>query len=381
MTQQDQALLGEAAQGTLTFAAAPWAAAKGVVDDQGWDELALSASMPNPFFERWALVPALEQFAADHTVLLAQLFDGDQLVGVMPVSMGRDYYGHPIPHVSTWLHHNAFCGTPLVATGYELAFWAHLISWADRASAMSPFLHLPKLPTDGPVHAALREALSLGARPTAIAECEERALLASELGSEEYYTQSMTRKRRKELRRLHTRLAEQGDLQLVRQRGTAGLAEWIDASLFLEKAGWKGKQGTSLADHSSTTQFFREALTGAAETNRLERLSFTLDGRPIAMLANFVTPPGVFSFKTTFDEDFARYSPGLLLQIDNLALLDTDGINWADSCAAADHPMIERIWREKREIVSVNVALGGSLRKTAMKVLARLETGSFPKGI
>ena len=59
------------------------------------------------------------------------------------------------------------------------------------------------------------------------------------------------------------------------------------------------------------------------------------------MLATFLTPPGAFSFKTTFDEAFARFSPGVLLQRENLELLARPSIEWTDSCADMDHPMID----------------------------------------
>jgi hypothetical protein len=110
-------------------------------------------------------------------------------------------------------------------------------------------------------------------------------------------------------------------------------------------------------------------------------LALTLDRHPIAMLANFLTPPGAFSFKTTYDERLARFSPGVLLQRENLALLARDDIAWCDSCAAADHPMIERIWREKRAIVRVSIAIGGPARQALGHRLLRAETGAEPKGL
>ena len=381
MTRHHQGLLAQAAQGEPRLDVEPWRAAQVLDSPWEWDALARRASMPNPFYERWALLPALEQFAAGHDVLLLTLHDGEALVGLMPLALSRDYFGNPIPHVSVWLHHNAFCGAPLVAHGYELAFWSALLDWADRCCNPAPFLHLTKLPTDGPLHAALRQLLALQKRPATVVETVERALLASSLAPEAYFEQSMSGKKRKELRRQSNRLAEEGDLQFHRCEGSDGIADWTDAYLFLEKSGWKGAQGTALADNPATNEFFRSAIAGAAEAGRLERLTMTLDGRPIAMLANFLTPPGAFSFKTTFDEAYARFSPGVLLQRENLALLARESIEWADSCAATDHPMIERIWREKRALVSCNIALGGKLRRSAMQLLARLETGSFPKGI
>ena len=113
---------------------------------------------------------------------------------------------------------------------------------------------------------------------------------------------------------------------------------------------------------------------GAAKAGRLERLALRLDGKPIAMLANFNAPPALFSFKTSFDEDYASYSPGLLLQIENLDMLKREEIHFADSCASEGHSMIERIWREKRSMSSRNIAIGGGLRRFISAQLMAYET-------
>ena len=99
------------------------------------------------------------------------------------------------------------------------------------------------------------------------------------------------------------------------------------------------------------------------------------------MLANFITPPGAYSFKTTYDERYARFSPGVLLQRENLDLLAREDIAWSDSCAAADHPMIERIWREKRTIARISIAIGGPLRRTAATAIFRAETRAKLQGL
>ena len=112
----------------------------------------------------------------------------------------------------------------------------------------------------------------------------------------------------------------------------AGLDRWIDTFLALERAGWKGREGSALACDPRKEALFRAALGGAAAAGRLERLSLMLDGRAIGMLVNFLCPPAAFSFKTAYDERYARYSPGVLLQRENLALLTRDDIAWTDSC-------------------------------------------------
>jgi hypothetical protein len=64
----------------------------------------------------------------------------------------------------------------------------------------------------------------------------------------------------------------------------------------------------------------------------------------------------------------------MLLQLENLALLERPGIQWADSCAVEGHPMIERLWRDKRRMVSRNIAIGGPLRRAAFRLLKAYET-------
>ncbi len=344
-----------------------------------WQTLAMRAVEPNPFFEPWYLMPALRAHGDAKISLFVLERDGEWL-GLLPIARQPRYYGKPIPNFSGWMHANCFLGAPLVTQGYEKAFWQALLGWADSHAKAALFLHLAQVPLDGPLAGALREVLYETRRAGGIVHCEERALLASELSPEDYLDASMSGKKRKELRRQANRLAEEGELGFERREGTHGLAEWTEAFLALEQAGWKGKAGSALASAPATAALFREALAGAAAAGRLERLTLTLDGRPIAMLANFLTAPGSFSYKTAFDETYARFSPGVLLQRENLTLLERPGIDWCDSCAAADHPMIDHIWRERRAVGALSIAIGGALRRALFRPLLNAEVGRHPDG-
>lgn len=357
----------------LQLTVLPWEQATTSAFRSDWSALALSAAEPNPFFESWFLRPGLTQWGR-HVDLACLHYEG-ALRGIWPLVHSGSYYSYPVPHLTGWLHANAFCGTPLVARGHERAFWRGLLEWADDASGSALFLHIPDLAEDGPLLAALGEVIREDGRSGAIVQREERAMLQSELSPETYFEQSMCSKKRKELRRQYRRLSEQGTVTFDRQLCDADIAQWIDQFLALEQRGWKGKEGSALACDARTESLFRESLSGAAACDRLERLTLSLDAKPIAMLANFITAPGAFSFKTAFDEGYARYSPGVLLQRENLTLLAREGIDWVDSCAAADHPMIERIWREKRSMVKVNVSIGGTIRSALFRQFLKAECG------
>lgn len=341
-----------------------------------WDALAQWASEPNPFHESWYLLPALRAFDPNGEVTMLCLESGGQLAGLLPVRRAARYYGNPVPHLTNWLHGNAFVGAPLVAQGFERAFWRELFAWCDAKPGRALFLHLAQLPLEGPLHDALTQVLAEQDRQGSTVLREERALLRSDLAPEAYLEESLSGKKRKELRRQHRRLAEEGELTVERTDGRDGLAVWTDEFLALEEAGWKGEQGSALACDPYTALLFRSALEGAAERGRLERLAIRLDCRPLAMLATFLAPPGAFSFKTAFDERFARFSPGVLLQRENLELLTHPDIEWTDSCAAMDHPMIDHFWRERRIVARHNIAIGGKARRLLFRALAARETGS-----
>ena len=94
------------------------------------------------------------------------------------------------------------------------------------------------------------------------------------------------------------------------------------------------------------------------------------------MLVNFLAPPGGFTFKIAFDEHYARFSPGVLIQIENLQLLERADIAWTDSCAIENHPMINSLWTERRSIVRVTIPRAGRGRRLVHAAARTLETAS-----
>lgn len=346
-----------------------------------WDMLSEGASEPNPFFESWYLQPSLEALDSGGDVQILTVRNGGTLIGLMPVERSLRYYSYPLPNIANWTHPNCFLGAPLVARGEETAFWTALLAWADKNPGGALFLHLQHLPLEGALIDALRVVTGSTARPSALVHREERAMLASPLSAEDYFAQSMSGKKRKELRRQHKRLSELGEVAITRQSDDTDTERWIAEFLKLELAGWKGKAVSALAASPQTAALFAQALGAAASRGQLERLAITLDGNPIAMLANLTSGAGSFSYKTAFDEDYSRFSPGVLLQRENLAILDNCDKKWADSCASEDHPMIDRIWRERRAIGRVSIGIGGKLRQGIFRQLAKRETGCEPDGI
>lgn len=320
-----------------------------------WARLCADASEPNPFSEPWFVAAGLSHLAPAQDVRLLEVRRGPFLIGLLPLVLADRYGRFPLTNVQNWLHFHSFLGTPLVKAGQEQGFWAAALDALDRHGWARGLLHLNGLVEDGPVHRGLVAAASVRGRRCDIVHRSERALLESDLAPAAYYEATVRKKKRKELKRLQNRLAELGTVAVRTLDDGDDLDQWCDAFLALERSGWKGKSGSALACRAETESFFRSAVRGAHAAGRLELLRLDLDDRPLAMLVNFVTPPGSFSFKIAFDEDFARFSPGVLLQIENLRILDRPGLAWMDSCAVEDHPMINSLWGERRSIVRLTL--------------------------
>lgn len=327
-----------------------------------WRVLAESSAEPNPFYHPAILTPALRYLEGGAEARLIEARDaGGALIGLIPVLTKAHHARYRIANSANWMHGQCFFGAPLMQAGAEAQAWDAILGQLDEAGWAGHFLHLDGLDADGPVAAALERLCADQGRGCKRIASHERALLCSTLDADAYWETHVRAKKRKEIRRLINRLEERGAVTHRRLADGGNAAAWAEDFIALESAGWKGAEGTALGNAHETRAFFRDAIASAAQDGLLDMLRIDVDGAPIAMLVNFRLGRGAFSYKIAFDERFARFSPGILIEIDNLraALADTS-LDWSDSCAAPNHPMIDGIWAERRRIVQYRVALEGA---------------------
>ncbi|MDX3908734.1 MAG: GNAT family N-acetyltransferase [Sphingobium sp.] len=332
----------------------------GEAQDARWAALAEDAAEANVFYAPDMLRPALDHLRGERNVRLIEVFDGPLLIGLMPVTVEPRHGRLPVSNVANWMHDHCFYGAPLIRQGAEEVAWAGILAQLDAADWAPNFLHLRSIDAAGANAAALEAVCTAQARPFSELGRHDRALLRSHLSAEEYWDANVRPKKRKEIRRLQKRLGEVGTVESRSLGDDADLPRWCSDFLALEASGWKGDQGTALSCSPQDSAFFRAATAAAQARGHLSFLRLDLDGRPIAMLVGFRHGRGAFSFKIAIDETLGRFSPGVLIEIDNLHAVQGDAaVDWVDSCAAADHPMIDSLWGERRSIAQYRVALRG----------------------
>jgi CelD/BcsL family acetyltransferase involved in cellulose biosynthesis len=343
-----------------------------------WDDLVAHAVEPNPFFEPYALLAAWRHLAAaDLEIVLVWAphplpRQPPVLAGLFPLVRSPRYKGLPVPVLRTWTHLYSYTATPLVRAGQAGDVLAALFAWL-RAEADVILFEWRMIRADGAFHHALIDALNrLGYEPFRD-RCHTRAYVRPGATADAYLRHAIGGKKRKELRRQERRLAEAGTLRYDELRPGGDLEAWLDEFIALEDRGWRGRRGTALRSDPAALAAFRALARGAFTRGRWMTLALRLDGRAIAMKCNLRAGDGAIAYKITYDEAFARFSPGVLLEIEQLRRLHEPGAPaWMDSGAAPEHPMIDHLWRDRLAIETLVVPTGhapGQLAIAAMPLV------------
>jgi CelD/BcsL family acetyltransferase involved in cellulose biosynthesis len=331
-----------------------------------WDELAENALEPNAFYESWALMPALRTYArgADLKIVLVYLSpDGTRkeplLCGFVPLQRRRLHKGLPVAILEPWQHLYCFLSTPLLRKGHATQALDVLFDWLNDDPRGGALLRLNLVSGDGGFAKALTEVCGRRRRTSYVAQSYCRAVIEPRSDAVSYIREALAGRHFKEYRRQERVLAKHGHYERRVLKAGDDIADWAEMFLRLEAKGWKGEQGSALASSPADAEYFRQLVNGAAERGKLTMLGLFLNGEPLALKCNFASGAGSFAFKIAFDEAYAATSPGVLLELANIELLhDSASTHWMDSCAVAEHPMINRLWLERRLILDQYIATG-----------------------
>ncbi len=91
------------------------------------------------------------------------------------------------------------------------------------------------------------------------------------------------------------------------------------------------------------------------------------------MQCNYVGHDAAYAFKSAYDEAYARYSPGVLLELENMRVTREEvSVPWMDSCAVPNHPTLDRIWSARRRVEARVVSNGRWARDLSIRLFPHL---------
>jgi CelD/BcsL family acetyltransferase involved in cellulose biosynthesis len=181
------------------------------------------------------------------------------------------------------------------------------------------------------------------------------------------FGESLSRRLRKEIRRLERRAADAGHVEYEFATGTERLDEQLDEGFAIEGSGWKSESGSAIVSSPETHRFYRDVARWAAARGSLVLAFMRLDGRAVAFDMCFEEAGVAYVLKGGFDTAHRKLGPGTLLTHASIARAFERGLRSYELLGEADDYKLQ--WTsELRERVRVQLfaaSPGGLARRLA----------------
>jgi CelD/BcsL family acetyltransferase involved in cellulose biosynthesis len=316
-----------------------------------WDDLTRRASA-NVFMDPAALAVADRTGFARVKVLLA--WDDSaglrKLVGVWALRVRKIA---PLwPAVLEALPYNyAFLSSPVIDPMFVDTIIPAFLTAIRQSPLLPKVINLKSFDAEAPSFMSLMSALTeQGAVQLRLSE-SMRPVATPEFGVKR------SGSTRKKLRQDWNRLAATGAVDIVNSRGP-DVPPAFETFLTLEAASWKGARGTALLCDAADAAFVRQMVAALAENGNASVALLRVDGQAIAAQVLMYCGTTAYTWKTAFNPDYAKYSPGTLL-IDRITdeLFTSAGVTAIDSCSA-EGSFMAQLWSGRRKMADLVLDVG-----------------------
>lgn len=307
-----------------------------------WAELAPFAH--NVFMEPAALRAAGETMFAVVYVLLAWEISSEpaRLVGLWALQAKQFLFW---PFLETLPYNYAFLSTPVLHPDFAEEVMPAFLAAIAREKGLPKTIVFRDLDGDGREHSAIAQAMA--GHGTALLRNDQRPIATREAGLKR------SGSTRKKLRQDWNKLAAAGAVEVVNVRDPDEIGAALESFLEMELKSWKGAGGTALLSNAADAAFARRLIADLAARGAASVALLTLDGKPIAAQVLLYQGRIAYTWKTSFDPEHGRFSPGTLL-VDKVTmdLIDGGTVDAIDSCARGEGFMAQ-LWSGRKPIVDM----------------------------
>ncbi len=317
-----------------------------------WDDL-MSRAHPNVFMSPAALRAAdITMFAKVH-VLLAwdDRTQPRRLVGLWAMQQRRSW-----PFWTRVLDalpfEYAFLSSPVIDPDVAADVMPAFLKAIAQAPSMPRVILMKSLDTEAASYRPLVDAVAARGGRLLTVKTENRPVV----WRDSYMP--ATGERSKKLRQSWKRMSALGMTTMVFTSEPDAMVSAVETFLQLEFKSWKGAAGTALLCRDEDANFVRHLISNLAEQGQATIQALQIDGKTVATQVLLFSGKMAYTWKTAFDESYAKFSPGVLL-IEKVTehLFATTTITGIDSCSA-ESSFMSQIWSGRRAMADVLVAVG-----------------------
>lgn len=336
-----------------------------------WADLCTRSVEDNVYYTPRYVRALLNTVDRDTSVHFALAWDGADLVGLLPFIKPR----LPVRLIGTtsqaWQSKYTFSCTPVLDRsnpGYAAAALLEAMGSVGEHAWI-----IPAVNTQGPACRAMLEALGRAAQPGLFMNRFQRASLEATVSFEQHMQSAVPAKRRRDLARNRRRLEQIGSVAHKSYTLGADLDGAVAQFLKVEASGWKGRSGTALACRDDTRQFAIDAFANMDSRSTCRVDVLTLNDNPIAAGVIVFAGRTGFTVKCAYDERYASYSAGLLLECEVIRCFLSE--RWAERLDAAtdgEH-VIDSLWPGRVEVADLVFSLSRRSPEWHLAALQRTE--------
>ena len=320
-----------------------------------WSDLCTRCLEDNVYYTPTYAKALLDTIAKDEPVKFIAVCDGPKLVALLPVVTVCLTIPIIRPSGLAWMTDYTFGTIPLIDRT-DPAIAARGLIDGLKMLHRGEWL-LPAMNIEGPSSMALIDALDKRGIPWSKVGRFERASIEKGRSFEDHLSTCISSKRRRDIERCRRRLEEMGEVRHEVHTAGEGLNQAVDAFLRLEASGWKGERGTALASQPDSKDFALKVFSDGNSPLRRRADLLLFDGKPIAAGIIIFSGDTGFTVKGAYDENYAKYSVGLLLEIEVIkSFLSESWASRLDAATAGDH-VIDQLWPYRVPVAGLTFSL------------------------
>ena len=262
----------------------------------------------------------------------------------------------------------AFLSNPVIDPDFMEPTIAAFLDAIERERSLPNVIRLRYLDASSETYTAILSALAArGAQTLKLSE-RERPFVTKEFGHKR------SGSTRKKLRQDWNRLCALGTVEVVNDRAREAVQNAFETYLAMEAASWKGARGTALLCDEADATFARRLISELAAERNASIALLRVDDRAVAAQVLLYCGTMAYTWKTAFDAEFAKFSPGTLL-VDKMTeqLFSADGIEAIESCSP-EGGFMNQIWDGRRPTVDL-LADVGARRSLSFSAVVASERG------
>ncbi len=278
-----------------------------------WDEYIKTLAFPAPFLLYENYYSWWKNFGHETSPLILVLRSNGEIVCILPLLQYKvTLFGYTFTILKLMRNEHSFYDD-IVFNGDGESIHKALNSYMEQNRIA--LIDFEPLPIDSRFFNTLQQSEVFGKK---IFLYEDEIIFGSPYidieGTLDTYWNTLSSKLRQNLRRTEKALQTAGKIDIYEAHATDNIPEVLLECFRIESLGWKAEEGTAILCNEIVKNYYLDFFKLITEKGLLHIYFLEINNKKIAFDLSMESNGVLYGIKTGYDQEYAKYSPGLLLR-------------------------------------------------------------------